>query len=209
MNWGYTKVAREEFYAMYGLDPIHIQQETGDWELWTTYRQNKIADFIKSVKALASEKNITITTVVFPDLKKASATKMQNWKSWSMNNLVDGFTPLLLTGDRNTAELLLKDIVTNTSPTTKIYSGIFVTFMDGPFEDLLLQLHKSREYRTKGSIMFDYAHLDEKYIDALKTRIYNKEYDSREFKPKNPQEYQPKVKIKEHKKKRKNKKKNN
>lgn len=201
-NWGYTKVARDEFKAMYGLDPIDIAYGTGDWQLWTIYRQRQISEFIKSVKKLTSNKNIKLTIVVFPDLKKASATKMQNWKVWSMNNLVDGFTPLILTGDKNTAVLLLKDIFNNTSPTTKIYPGLFVTFMGGPFEDLLIQIHKTREFRAKGAIIFDYAHLDDKYIEALKTRVYNQTYENREFDLKAPENYTPQVKYNEKKKKR-------
>ena len=201
-NWGYTKVARDEFKAMYGLDPINIIYGTGDWQLWTLYRQRQISEFIKSVKKLIGNRNIKLTTVVFPDLKKASATKMQNWKTWSMNNLVDGFTPLILTGDKNTAVLLLKDIVNNTSPTTNIYPGIFVTFMGGPFEDLLIQIHKTREFKARGAIIFDYAHLDDIYIEALKTRVYNKTYENREFNLKVPEKnYMPQVKYNEKKKK--------
>lgn len=201
-NWGYTKVARDEFKAMYGLDPIDIAYGTGDWQLWTLYRQRQIYEFIKNVKKLTQDTNIILTTVVFPDLKKASATKMQNWKVWSMNNLVDGFTPLILTGDKNTAVLLLKDIFNNTSPTTKIYPGLFVAFMGGPFEDLLVQIHKTREFRAKGSIIFDYAHLDDTYIEALKTRVYNQDYEHREFELKTPENYVPQVKYNEKKKKR-------
>ena len=129
---------------------------------------------------------------------------MQNWKTWSMNNYIDGVTPLILTGDKNTAVLLLKDVINNTSSYTQIYPGLFVTFMGGPAEDLLLQIHKTREYKTKGAILFDYAHLSNEYIEALQTRIYNNEFDNREFKLKTPQaDYKPQVKIKDKKKKKK------
>ena len=206
MNWGYTKAARDEFKAMYGLDPINIQYGTGDWELWSVYRQNQIAELIVEVRKLTKDKNINLTTVIFPDLKKSITTKLQNWKTWSMNNYIDGVTPLILTGDKNTASLLLKDVVNNTSSYTKIYPGIFFTFIGGPTEDLLFQIHKTREYKTRGSILFDYAHLSNDYINALQTRIYNKDYDNREFKLKTPQtNYKPQVKIKEKNKKRKSK----
>ncbi|MBQ8887348.1 MAG: family 10 glycosylhydrolase [Candidatus Gastranaerophilales bacterium] len=202
MNWGYTKAARDEFVAMYGIDPINIQYGTGDWELWSIYRQNQISEFIIDVKKLTQETNTLLTAVIFPDLKKSITTKMQNWKVWSFNNYLDGVTPLILTGDKNTAELLLKDVINNTSNYTKIYPGIFVPFMGGPEEDLLTQIHKTREYKTKGNILFDYAHLSDEYINTLQTRIYNKEYDSREFRLKTPQHnYKPQIKIKETKKK--------
>lgn len=132
--------------------------------------------------------NIVLTAVVFPDLRKCIDTKMQNWRNWSLNNYVDGLTPLILTGDKNTADLLINDVVRNTSPHTDIYPGIFVTFMGGSMDDLLLQIHKTREYNTKGAILFDYAHLNDDYVDALTTRVFNKSYEPRDVKINIPQE---------------------
>ena len=188
---------------MYGIDPIDIKYGTGDWELWSLYRQNQISEFVKEVRKMTKNSDVMLTAVIFPDLKKCIATKMQNWKVWSLNNYVDGFTPLILTGDKNTATLLLKDVTKNTAPATKIYPGLFVTFMGGPFEDLLMQIHKTREFKTRGTVIFDYAHLDDVYIDALMTRVFNKTYDSKEYAIKTPQNYKPELKYKEKKKKKK------
>ncbi len=205
MNWGYTQIARDEFMSIYGIDPIDIKYGTGDWELWASYRQNKISDFVKEVQKLTKTANIKLTAVIFPDLKKSVMTKMQNWRDWSINNYVDGLTPLILTGDKNTANVLLSDVINNTVNTTKIYAGLFVTFMGGADEDLLVQIHKAREYNLKGEILFDYAHFDDKYIDALKTRVFNKSYDVKEDKI---NDYKPEVIYKDKKKKKKNKRNN-
>ncbi len=192
-NWGYTKAARNEFQYMYGIDPIDIEVNTSEWQLWSVYRQNQISKFLMGVRELTKNKNIKITAVIFPDLKKCISTKMQNWRTWSVNNYVDGFTPLILTADKNTAIMLLQDVLKNTTPNSKIYAGLFVTFMGGTFEDLLLQIQKTREFNTKGTILFDYAHLDDVYIDALTTRVFNKSYESKEFKMKTSESFQPKV----------------
>ncbi len=209
MNWGYTKVARDEFISIYGIDPINIKHGTGDWELWSMYRQSQISRFVKNVKKITKKEGITLTAVVFPDLQKSISTKMQNWKLWSINNYVDGLTPLILTGDKNTADLLIQDVVKNTSSMTNIYPGIFVTFMGGPFDNLLVQIHKTRKFNTEGAILFDYAHLNDNYIDALTTRVFNKSYDPRDIRQKEETKYEHKVKLnkKEKKRKKKNKKK--
>lgn len=177
MNWGYTQNARNEFKSLYGIDPVDIKFGTPEWDNWALYRQNQITKFVIKAKNLTSQNNIKLTTVVFPDLNKCIATKMQNWKIWSMNNYIDGLTPLILTGDKNTANLLLNDIIKNTKENTEIYPGIFVTFMGGSEDDLLLQIHKARELKTKGSILFDYGHLSDNYIEALTTRVFNKSYE--------------------------------
>lgn len=207
MNWGYTQAARDEFKSIYGIDPIDIKYGTGDWELWSIYRQNQISEFVKDVRKITKAHGIILTAVIFPDLKKCIATKMQNWRMWSMNNYIDGLTPLILTGDKNTADILIKDVLKNTSPVTNIYPGIFVTFMGGPFDNLLIQIHKTREFKTKGAILFDYAHLNDEYIEALTTRVFNKSYDTADTKIKPSEtEYKHTVKYKDKKKKRRRKK---
>ena len=200
-NWGYTPSARSEFQLLYDIDPVNIAYGSGDWELWSLYRQNKINDFVKRVKAITTEANVTLTAVIFPDLNKSKSTKMQNWKVWSINNYVDGLTPLILTGDKNTAVLLLQNVFNNVGATTKIYPGIFVTFMGGPFEDLLLQIHKTREFNAKGNVLFDYAHLNDKYTEALATRVYNNSYDEKDYKIRTTnKDYKPELRLKDRKK---------
>lgn len=187
MNWGYTENARDDFKSIYGIDPIKIRYGTTQWKNWSVYRQNQITKFVSKIKRLTEEKNILLTAVIFPDLDKCISTKMQNWRVWSMNDYIDGLTPLILTGDKNTADLLLNDVIRNTKPNTNIYPGIFVTFMGGSMDDLLLQIHKTREYKTKGAILFDYNHLTDKYIEALTTRVFNKEYEPRDTQIEAPQ----------------------
>lgn len=208
-NWGYTQTAREDFKRIYGIDPINIKYGTYDWDLWTLYRQNKITEFVKETKKLTQKYSIPLTAVIFPDLEKSKQTKMQNWHIWSKKNYVDGLTPLLLTCDKNTADLLIKDVIKNTSPDTNIYPGLFVTFMGGDAEDLLFQLHKIREVNSKGAVIFDYAHLHDKYINAVTVRIFNKNYDVKEFNIKTNENYKPQVKLKEKTKKEKTRKSKN
>ncbi len=206
-NWGYTLYARSEFFSLYGSDPIEIKYGTPEWDMWAAYRQNKISSFVMEVNKITKAHNIMLTAVIFPDLRKSKATKMQNWHFWSANNYIDGLTPILLTGDRNTATALLNDVIKNINPDTKLYPGLFVTFMDGPFDELLMQIQKTREFKANGSIIFDYAHLNDVYIEALTTRVFNKSYDEIKSKSgwslKNPQNYSPEVKYKEKKSKRK------
>lgn len=200
-SWGYTPFAREEFKSLYNIDPVDIKYGTGEWELWSLYRQNKIAEFIQNVKKITQNSSILLTAVVFPDLNKSIQTKMQNWRMWSVNNYVDGITPLILTCDKNTSDLLIRDVIKNTSQTTKIYPGLFVPFMNGAFEDLLVQIQKTRVYKTNGAIFFDYAHFNDDYKDAVSTRVYNKNYEQREFKLRTPQNYKPQVNMPDKKKK--------
>ncbi len=177
-NWGYTEYAREDFKRIYNVDPINIKKRTQEWYLWAKYRQNKISQFVRETKKLTKAHKIELTAVIFPDRQRSLETKMQDWKNWSVNNYVDGFTPLILTCDNKTASLLIEDIKKNSSYITNIYPGLFVTFMNGSTDDLLKQIHETRKLDLAGFVLFDYAHLNNSYIDVLKAGAFNfKDYE--------------------------------
>ena len=171
-NWGYTKYARDEFEKMYGVDPIELTVNDPLWYQWKMYRAGKITDFVRRIGRLARMNGITTTAVIFPNIQMAYDTKMQDWKTWSLNNFIDGFTPLLLTCDDKTAMNLMGNVLRNKSASTKLYAGLFVTFMNGSNADLIKQIHAARRYAVNGLIIFDYAHLKDSYVDMLTQSIF-------------------------------------
>ena len=173
-NWGYTKCARDIFKANYGVDPVDIKPNTEMWENWAKYRQDNVTDFVSKVSDLAKANNVTFTTVIFPDRNAALKTKQQDWKTWIQEGYVDGVTPLLLTCDSKTSASLMEEVLRCKPYDTKIYSGLFVTFMNGAPEDLLRQIHEARKLNTHGIVFFDYAHFDNKYVSILKSGVFKK-----------------------------------
>lgn len=166
-NWGYTEYARNEFKKLYGKDPIDISYNDALWDTWAKYRQDKVTSFVLRISNLTKQNKIMLTAVIFPDRQKALETKQQDWKTWSSLGYVDGFTPLLLTCDAKTANLMLQDVIKNKSQNTNLYAGLFITFMDGSSEDLLRQIQEARKLNAKGVIMFDLAHFNDKYARTL------------------------------------------
>ena len=171
-NWGYTKYARDEFFKMYGVDPIELKFTDPLWFQWRAYRCNKVTSFVRRVSVLCRFNKIQITAVIFPNRNLALNTKMQDWKTWSMNNFVDGFTPLFLTCNDMTAINLMEEVLRNKSASTKLYAGLFVTFMNGSSADLMKQIHAARKYCLNGLIIFDYAHLTDYYVDTLTESVF-------------------------------------
>ena len=171
-NWGYTKYARNEFKNMYGVDPIELKTSDPLWFQWKAYRCNKITNFVRKVSVLCRYNRVTLTAVIFPNRTLALNTKMQDWKTWSVNNFVDGFTPLFLTCNDSTAINLMEEVLRNKSASTKLYAGLFVTFMNGSTSDLMKQIHAARRYCLNGLIIFDYAHLGESYLDTLTESVF-------------------------------------
>jgi uncharacterized lipoprotein YddW (UPF0748 family) len=171
-NWGYTKFAREEFKNMYGVDPIELTTDDALWDYWRFYRCSKVTNFVRKASSLCRANGVTLTTVIFPNRASAMDTKLQDWKNWSMNNFVDGFTPLFLTCDDKTEINLIEEVLRNKSASTKLYAGLFVTFMKGSSEDLLKQIHAARKYSLDGLIIFDYAHFTDDYVGVLTESVF-------------------------------------
>ena len=171
-NWGYTKYARNEFKDIYGVDPIEIKPGDALWNYWRFYRCAKVTNFVKRASTLCRSNNIMVTAVIFPNRASALDTKLQDWKNWSINNFVDGFTPLFLTCDDKTAINLIEEVLRNKSASTKLYAGLFVTFMNGSNSDLIKQIHASRKYALNGVIIFDYAHLSSNYLETLTQSVF-------------------------------------
>lgn len=172
-NWGYTQYARDEFKLIYGEDPANLIYGSKMFDNWSNYRRDKITMFIASVSKICRDNKTTLTAVVFPNRGKALETKQQDWVTWSNYNYIDAFTPLFLTCDPKSIKAMIFDMMKEMSPKTKLYAGLFVTFMGGSEEDLIRQIHETRKLNLGGVILFDYAHLQEKYIRLLSTSIFS------------------------------------
>ena len=128
---------------------------------------------VKKIGLLGRQTNTYISAVIFPDRLAALTNKQQDWKTWSTRGYLDGFTPLFLTCDSKTANKMMTDVIKAKSANTDFYAGLFVTFMGGSDEDLIRQIHEARKLNAKGVILFDYAHLNNKYINTLSTSVFS------------------------------------
>lgn len=171
-HWGYTETARNEFKEIYEADPIEIKPDSVLWKKWAEYRQDKIFDYVKDVKNVLAGKNILFTAVIFPDYDVCIQTKQQDWVKWARYDLVDGVTPLIMTSDNELFFEILKDVKSRISNRTKVYTGLFVGFLEAEPEDLLRQISVSRRMESEGVILFDWAHLPVKYRNALRYRVF-------------------------------------
>ncbi len=175
-NWGYTEIARNEFIELYEVDPVEIETDSVLWKKWNDYRQDKLYEYVKlmreALNAAVRGKDFLLSAVIFPDYDVCLETKQQDWAKWSREDLVDAFTPLILTSDNELFSKILKEVKGKSTNRTKILTGLFVGFLDAEPEDLLRQISVSRGLKSEGVILFDWAHLPLKYQEALKYRVF-------------------------------------
>ncbi|MCR5266654.1 MAG: family 10 glycosylhydrolase [Cyanobacteria bacterium RUI128] len=171
--WGYTCYARNDFKSIYGVDPVAIDPTDKCWQAWNDYRRGKVTEFVRRLSKICRSNKITLTAVIFPNKYSALENKHQDWEVWTSNDYVDGFTPLFLTCDPATAAEMMKEVIRYKNRKTKLYAGLFTVFMNGSESDLVREIHEARKLHTDGFSIFDYAHLQDKYINTLKESITN------------------------------------
>ena len=171
-QWGYTPFAREEFKQVFEVDPVEIEPKTKLWNDWCEYRQDKITSYVQKASIIVRSKKKTITAVIFPDYRISLQTKHQDWTRWVDKKYLDGITPLILTSDDELAKTMLEEIKRKTGNDAKVYPGLFAGFIESDPEDLLKQIHIIRKLKLNGIILFDWAHLNSKYINVLKTSAF-------------------------------------
>src|SRR5574344_25987 len=171
--WGFTDYARNDFKSLYGKDPIELTTSDVLWYDWNQYRRNNVTDFVKKIGKMGKENGVYVSTVIFPDLASALSSKQQDWRTWSVRNYIDGFTPLFLTYDSKMLASMMNDVMNVKSPNTDLYAGLFVTFMGGASEDLIRQIFETRKLCANGVILFDYAHTTPVYTTTLMASAFN------------------------------------
>lgn len=171
--WGFTEYARNDFKLLYGVDPVDLTTADVQWYDWNQYRRNNVTSFVRKIGKLGKEHNTYISAVIFPDLASALASKQQDWRTWSMKQYIDGFTPLFLTYDSKMLSSMMNDVMNVKSPNTDLYAGLFVTFMGGASEDLIRQIFETRKMNVNGVILFDYAHTTPVYTSTLMASAFN------------------------------------
>lgn len=171
-NWGFTEYARNEFFTIYGADPFVLKKTDPLWQDWNNYRREQITNMVKKAGQIGKRTNTYISAVIFPDRQSALNSKHQDWKTWSTRGYLNGLTPLFLTCDSKTANKMMSDVINAKSGNTDFYAGLFVTFMGGSDEDLIRQIHEARKVNANGVILFDYAHLNNKYINTLSKSVF-------------------------------------
>ena len=173
-TWGYSRYARSEFCQRYGIDPVNLTNTSANWDKWNQYRQDKVTQLVSKLQEIKGAKNITISTVIFPDFEESSLKKMQDWRKWSNMGYIDAFTPLVMGNDENLAADYVKEIQSAGCNNVKVYTGLFQTFTYGTPSDMLKQIAAARKAGVNGLIIFDYAHLSDEFSSALTKRTFKK-----------------------------------
>lgn len=168
-TWGYTNVAIEEFNEQAGVSPLTLTPSDPLWVEWQEYRQGNInltvMGIYEAVKDLKPE--MSVSAVVFPDLEKAKVQKLQDWKAWIDSEYIDVLTPIVLGSSPELEKYNSNLMVKMCKNKCNVIMGVFGAFNNDSPLLLVDQVMAVGQTSVKGINFFDYAHLNDQYIEAL------------------------------------------
>jgi len=174
-DMGYEPIAREEFQAEYGIDPLDIKMGSEHWEEWRQFRENLVNSMVQELTGMLHGINpdAIISTSVAPDFPNTPQTHMQNPKNWVQNGYIDLLLPMAYVENPGA----IKTICDNSAGLAGEQSfratglGEFMKIRD---RDLVEQAFVSSQSGAEGTAHFEFEALSLGYGDKLAQGIYRK-----------------------------------
>ncbi len=173
-TWGYTDVARQEFKARYGVDPAMLDPKNPDdaaqWNTWNLFKVEQVSGFVEEVTQRLHQKRpeLLISAAVFPNPEDSLALKHQDWRTWARAGWVDFLAPMTLTSAVKVVENDTRRMINATDNRIPVDSGVFGPFNNNSAELVVTQIEAARQAGASGFVLFDYAHLTPRMLEALR-----------------------------------------
>ncbi|MGK7877595.1 MAG: glycoside hydrolase family 10 protein [Xenococcaceae cyanobacterium] len=96
-TYGYSRVSRQLFKEMTGVDPIKISLSHPLWSQWIGFRIRQVDSFVASASQMLRKKHpdLTLSAAVFPIRRRERLLQLQqNWEEWAQEELIDLLVPM-------------------------------------------------------------------------------------------------------------------
>ena len=167
----YCSSCREQFFAQNQVDPAFLNPETSPdiLDKWNAWRRDQVSEFVRQTSVLANEirPDIRLSVDVFPDLKEAKETKFQDWSLWVEKGYVDEVFIMSYSTDMEQVGRETKSLTQILPQNVKGYVGL-APFLGFPPKLLLDEVRAVHESGANGVCLFDWEHLTEGQLSALK-----------------------------------------
>ncbi len=176
-GFSYDEYSRAEFKKEFGVDPLDITPEDTElWNEWNVWRQKQISTFVERIhgEVKSVDRNIDVSTAVFPEVSDAIDQKFQNWVEWVSEGYMDFITPMIYAVDTKYVQRTTENFMSRFEQPVLAYIGLapFIGFSD----DLLVdQVTAINETSAGGQVQFALHSLKDEHFAALKLGPQRKE----------------------------------
>ncbi|MDX8288994.1 family 10 glycosylhydrolase [Metabacillus indicus] len=170
VGFSYDDYTRGEFKKEAGVDPLEITpaSDPENWEKWNKWRERQITTFVERIRGEMNgkDKQVDLSTAVFPEVSDAIDAKFQNWVEWVNAGQLDFITPMVYSVDTNYVERTSRKFIERMTYPVLSYIGLapFVGFDD---ELLVSQADAIGNTGAAGQVQFAYHTLQDQHFHAL------------------------------------------
>ena len=184
-KYGYSQEARDGFRELTGYDPLDLVNKAeavrgtiidgedliqGLRDKWDEFRQEQVTEVIRRVYLDVKRRkpDVAVSCAVFPDADDSRNLRMQDWRSWIQEGIVDFVVPMAYTPDTQKFTGHIKKAV-ETPPGGKVLAGVGAYLMLDDPQDCIEKIDAARELGTSGVVLFSYDSIKarEDYWEAL------------------------------------------
>ena len=158
-DYGYHLIARKEFKAIFGYDPLDLEHPELSTE-WRQFRLNAITSLVNELAEIAHKKGHRITAAVFPFPEMSRQMVRQAWNDWNL----DAAYPMLYHNfyreNVNWIGFAAEQGVRAVD--FPLYGGLYIPGFENA-EELEKAIHLLKESGAKGAAIFTADGLDKEW----------------------------------------------
>jgi uncharacterized lipoprotein YddW (UPF0748 family) len=170
-TFGYGKVAREQFKALTGVDPIRVYPGNRDlWQKWTEFRIQQIDSFVATAaqRLRSRHPNLILSTAVFPMPRQERLQRLQqNWENWVIQGDIDLMVPMTYALDSKGLENLAQPILMESALSSALILPS-IRLLNLPNIVAVDQIQLLRDLPTGGYALFAVENLNANLLNILR-----------------------------------------
>ena len=163
-KFGYSREARDEFRKLTGYDPLDLVEkpETLRGQIvdgedlfeslsakWDEFRREQVTEVVRRVwrDVKQVKPDVAVSCAVFPDVNDSYNRRMQDWRNWIQEGIVDFVVPMAYTPNTEKFAGHIQKAV-ETPPGRKALAGVGVYLMLEDPADCVEKIKTARELNT-------------------------------------------------------------
>mgnify|MGYP000141373490 CR=1 FL=1 len=148
----YCSVCRKAFKEQYGADPLELPDPPSNIA-WRQFRYDSVTNLVNKLAVVAHNKSRMLTAAVFPTPDIARRLVRQDWPNWHLDSVMPMIYHKFYNKGVKWIKKATQEGVKALSPTTKLYSGLFVPALSP--SDLVRAVSFASEGGAKGIVLFN------------------------------------------------------
>lgn len=163
--------------AMDGIDAMNGKDGLGDLAgKWDEFRREQVTEVVRGVyrDVKRTKPHVAVSCAVFPNADDAYIQRMQDWRAWIREGIVDFVAPMAYTADTHEFAGQIKKAV-DAPPGGRALAGVGVYRMPENPANCVEKIQCARELGSPGVVLFSYDSIKDRtdYWEALARGPFN------------------------------------